>query len=201
MQRLHGATVVIRPANRFPHALLIIPCALKSKTFLLLIRSSIDADFLNFPAAQGPHEMAENARQYDLIVLGATGYTGRRVADCIVHSLPTDLRWALAGRSDKKIMAQQERLKHAAPDRSYASSEILSWTEDNLEAVARKTTVLINVAGPYTRLGREAVAACVKSRTHYIDVAGESPFISEVVKHFDEPARQAGVIVSQMTWC
>lgn len=56
-------------------------------------------------------------RQYDLIVFGATGYTGKLTAEHIATSLPTDLKWALAGRSQSKLQAVAAEVKALNPDR------------------------------------------------------------------------------------
>lgn len=58
------------------------------------------------------------SRTYDLVLLGATGYTGKLTAEHIASALPTDLRWAIAGRNEKKLAAIAEDLKKQNPDRS-----------------------------------------------------------------------------------
>jgi hypothetical protein len=63
-----------------------------------------------------PHNMASN-RQYDLVLLGPTGYTGRLCSEHIVQNLPTDLKWAIAGRSPQKIEPIAEELKKLNSDR------------------------------------------------------------------------------------
>jgi short subunit dehydrogenase-like uncharacterized protein len=60
--------------------------------------------------------MASN-RQYDLVLLGPTGYTGRFCSEHIVKNLPTDLKWAIAGRSPQKIEPIAEDLKKLNADR------------------------------------------------------------------------------------
>lgn len=56
-------------------------------------------------------------RQYDLVLLGVTGYTGRFCAEHIVQHLPTDLKWAIAGRSAEKLESIAQELKGLNPDR------------------------------------------------------------------------------------
>ena len=58
-------------------------------------------------------------RQYDIVVLGATGYTGRHAVEHICGHLPTNLRWAVAGRSANKLLALVEQLQRAQPDRQH----------------------------------------------------------------------------------
>lgn len=61
---------------------------------------------------------SKNLREYDLIVLGATGYTGKLCAEHITTSLPTNLRWAVAGRSETKLSALIDNLRAINPDRN-----------------------------------------------------------------------------------
>ena len=59
----------------------------------------------------------QSAREYDLIVLGATGYTGKLCAEYIHTSLPTNLKWAIAGRSEKKLLAIKDEWEAMSTDR------------------------------------------------------------------------------------
>ena len=61
--------------------------------------------------------MTARSRPYDIVLLGATGYTGRFCAEHITTSLPTDLKWAVAGRSRSRLSAVLEDIKHRNPDR------------------------------------------------------------------------------------
>jgi len=70
-----------------------------------------------------------SARQYDLVIFGATGYTGKLCAEHVARTLPTDLKWALAGRSAEKLEALAEECKTLNPDRIqpgkfYSSSNV-----------------------------------------------------------------------------
>ena len=61
--------------------------------------------------------MSLKGRQYDLVVLGATGYTGKYIAEYIQENVPTDLRWAIAGRSGKKLEDLSNELNSLGADR------------------------------------------------------------------------------------
>jgi short subunit dehydrogenase-like uncharacterized protein len=63
--------------------------------------------------------MSGYSRKYELVLLGATGYTGRLTAEHITTNLPTDLKWAVAGRNVKKLAAFVEELKILNPDREH----------------------------------------------------------------------------------
>lgn len=61
--------------------------------------------------------MAKDHREYDIVLVGATGYTGMLTAESIVRQLPANLRWAVAGRSQTKLESLAQRLKDLQPDR------------------------------------------------------------------------------------
>jgi short subunit dehydrogenase-like uncharacterized protein len=61
--------------------------------------------------------MTSHAREYDLVLLGATGYTGKLTAEWISTTLPTDLKWAIAGRNEKKLRSVVDELTKLTPDR------------------------------------------------------------------------------------
>ena len=61
--------------------------------------------------------MAEQTRQYELVLLGATGYTGKLVAEWVTTHLPDDLKWAIAGRNAKKLQGVVDELSKLRPDR------------------------------------------------------------------------------------
>lgn len=66
--------------------------------------------------------MSTTSRQYELVLLGATGYTGKLTAEHITTSLPTDLKWAIAGRNEKKLANVAQTLKKLNPDRPQPGS-------------------------------------------------------------------------------
>jgi short subunit dehydrogenase-like uncharacterized protein len=134
--------------------------------------------------------MSTSIRQYDLILLGATGYTGKLTAEHINEFLPVDLKWAVAGRSAAKLESLIEKLKSLNPKRlppckchpGARTSVQLSWllvpfiaievctaTAEDLDALAKKTKVIITLLGPYAKYGTPVVEACVKNGTHYLD--------------------------------
>ena len=75
--------------------------------------------------------MGDSDRQYELVLLGANGYTGRVTAGYITTHLPTDLRWAIAGRSESKLSDLAKELRALNPDR-LQPGELGSTAGDNL---------------------------------------------------------------------
>lgn len=61
--------------------------------------------------------MSTSGRQYDIVLFGATGYTGKLTAEYVARTLPTDIKWAIAGRSESKLEAVVAKCKELNPDR------------------------------------------------------------------------------------
>lgn len=139
--------------------------------------------------------MANQSRQYDIVVFGATGYTGKYTCEHIVAHFPTDLKWAVAGRSANKLQGVVDELKHMNADRIPPSIEESSLDPEQLAALARKTKILLTTVGPYARFGTPVVEACIKSGTHYFDITGETPWVREVVQKYHDQAKAAKVII------
>ncbi|KAF2156729.1 hypothetical protein K461DRAFT_249200 [Myriangium duriaei CBS 260.36] len=139
--------------------------------------------------------MGDSTRQYDIIVFGATGYTGKYACEHIVTSFPTDLKWAVAGRSRNKLQAVVDELKTLNADRTPPAIEESSLDAAQLSALVRKTKVLLTTVGPYAKFGTPVVKACVENGTHYFDVTGESPWVRETIDNFHEKAKANKVIV------
>ena len=113
--------------------------------------------------------MAANRRQYDLVLWGASGYTGKYTAEQLVRLAPTNLRWAVAGRSAAKLEAVVEDVKSINPDRTPPSIETCSLESEDFTTLVKKTTVIINAVGPYILYGEPVMKACIENNTHYLD--------------------------------
>ncbi|KAM0263502.1 hypothetical protein ACHAQJ_001120 [Trichoderma viride] len=138
----------------------------------------------------------EHNRLYDLVVFGATGYTGRVVAEYITANFPVDTKWAVAGRSASKLQVIVEDCKTVHSDRSPPGIEIVNVDNDEeMSALARKTIVMITTVGPYSQHGEQAVKACVKAGTHYFDATGESPWVYKMIKKYEKAAKESGAIL------
>ena len=136
--------------------------------------------------------MVTETRQYDLVLLGATGYTGKLTAQYIQENVATDLKWAIAGRNTGKLNSVAEELKRINCDRLQPAIEIAEQSAKDLQALARKTKVLISTVGPYHKFGSPVVEACAKAGTHYLDVTGETPWVYDMEKAWHETAKQNG---------
>lgn len=136
-----------------------------------------------------------SSRLYDLVIFGATGYTGKLTAEHVVKALPTDLKWALAGRSASKLEAVAAECKSSNPDRIQPAIEICNLDTEGLNSLAKKTKVLIATIGPYAFHGEHAFKACAENGTHYLDATGEVPWVAEMIKKYERTAKQSGAIM------
>ncbi len=139
--------------------------------------------------------MSNTKREYDVIVWGATGFTGALVAEYLLRAYGVDqsLRWAIAGRNIDKLAAVKASLGGGAEALQTIVAE--SFDDQKLDAMTSRTRVIISTVGPYAKYGSPLVAACVRAGTHYCDLAGEAQWIRQMIdKHHDE-ARQSGACI------
>jgi short subunit dehydrogenase-like uncharacterized protein len=129
-------------------------------------------------------------REYDLVIFGATGFTGRLVAEQLAELAPEGTRIALAGRSLAKLGAVRDEL----PERAAQWPLLLADSADraSLNHMARSATAVVTTVGPYLRFGLPLVGACAKAGTHYVDLTGEVPFMRASIDAYHEQAAASG---------
>jgi short subunit dehydrogenase-like uncharacterized protein len=134
-------------------------------------------------------------RTYDVIVFGATGFTGRLAAEYLARKTRgLALRWAIAGRNAARLGEVKAAL--GAIDQACADVGVIEASADDpasLEAMARQTRVVLTTVGPYAEHGEPLVAACVRAGTDYVDITGEPDFVDGVLDRNDAAARDQGV--------
>ena len=133
-----------------------------------------------------------NNREFDVIVWGATGFTGALVAEYLrdQYGVGGDLSWAIAGRNPGKLAQLKDGLGESCGALPMLQAD--SHDLESLNEMAARTTVVITTVGPYALHGADLVAACVENGTHYCDLAGEAHFIRRMIDAHDERARQTG---------
>ncbi|KAI0127572.1 Saccharopine dehydrogenase-domain-containing protein [Xylariales sp. AK1849] len=137
----------------------------------------------------------KHGRQYDVVVFGATGYTGLMTAEHIAAQFPTDCRWAVAGRSAEKLQKVVSECKALGGDRIQPEIEVCDLNDKDLLTLAGKTCVLISTVGPYARYGEYAFKACAEAGTHYIDCTGESVWTLSMIKKYEARAKESGAVL------
>ena len=132
-------------------------------------------------------------RDHDLVLFGATGFTGGLTAEYLARNAPGDCRWALAGRNRAKL--EEVRTRLAAIDPTLADLPLLhaDVTEPaSLKAVAESARVVITTVGPYIEYGEPLVAACAEAGTDYVDLTGEPEFVDRMYVAYHERAKETG---------
>jgi short subunit dehydrogenase-like uncharacterized protein len=131
-------------------------------------------------------------REFDIVVYGATGYTGRLVAEYLAshyRGRPDAPKWAMAGRSMAKL--EEVRGLIGAP----ADTPLVVADADDpmsLTAMAERTRVVLTTVGPYQLYGEPLVAACTAAGTDYADLCGEPAWMREMIDKHDAAAQASG---------
>ena len=135
--------------------------------------------------------MAE--RVHDVVLFGATGFTGGLTAEYLARHAPGDCRWALAGRNLAKLENVRARL--ATIDPALSNLPLLQADAADaaaLRSIAQDTRIVATTVGPYITHGEPLVVACAESGTDYVDLTGESEFVDTMYLRHDATARRTG---------
>lgn len=135
-------------------------------------------------------------REFDIVLMGATGFTGRLVAEHLVrrHGVGGQLKWALAGRSREKL----EKIRIELGEMAAGLPLIVADSHDraSLDAMVQRTRVVCTTVGPYALHGSDLVAACAANGTDYCDLSGEVPWMRRMLDaHADAAAKSGARIV------
>ena len=132
--------------------------------------------------------MAERA--YDVILFGASGFTGQLVAERLLDRAPTGTRIALAGRSLAKLGAVRDALGPGAADWPLLLAD--SSNKATMTSLARSATAIATTVGPFAQYGLPLVEACAKAGTAYADINGEVLFMRAAIDSYHEMAEASG---------
>ena len=132
----------------------------------------------------------ERSRDFDVVVWGATGFTGRLVAEHLLRQYGDDgdVQWAIAGRNKAKLESIRSELGSTRLPVLVADS----MDRDSLDAMVQRTAVVCSTVGPFAKVGSELVAACVAAGTDYCDITGEVQWIRRMLDAHEEAAKQSG---------
>ncbi|SOB79393.1 Uncharacterized conserved protein [Sphingomonas guangdongensis] len=125
--------------------------------------------------------------EFDIIVYGATGYTGRLVAEYL-GSRNHGVRWAMSGRSQAKL--EQVRDELGLPDQPIVVAD--ADNPESLRALCEQTTVVLSTVGPYQLYGGPLVAACAAKGTGYVDLCGEPAWMRQMIDAYEADAKASG---------
>ena len=132
--------------------------------------------------------------QYDLVIMGATGFTGILVVEYLIKNYGVsndEFTWAIAGRKRERL--ENLRTFFQDIDSDYDNIPILvvdSMDSLSLDAMTSICRLVVSTVGPYLKYGKLLIESCVKNSTHYCDLTGEVPFIRESIDLFDRKAQE-----------
>ena len=128
------------------------------------------------------------SRDLDIVLFGATGFTGGLVAEYLAANAPDGLRWALAGRSLSRLETVREGLGSGEVELIQADVN----DSASLATLAARARVVISTVGPYLEFGEPLVKACAEAGTDYVDLTGEPEFVDRMFVMYDATARANG---------
>lgn len=144
------------------------------------------------------------AKQFDIVLYGATGYTGQLAARYLLTDAETApgaagaLTWAMAGRSEAKLLQTKETLKqrlpHVRPETIDAVPIVVAEASDAvaMRALVLSTKVVLTLAGPYALYSDLLVQLCAENGVHYCDITGEIIWVEKNARKFEAVAQQTG---------
>ena len=125
-------------------------------------------------------------REYDIVVWGASGFTGKLVVDYMASQpAASNIKWAVAGRNIDKVM-------QVLGGRDIPVVQADSNDDASIHALAQKARVILTTVGPYARYGSSLVAACAEHGTHYCDLTGEVHWMRDMITAHQETAKASG---------
>jgi short subunit dehydrogenase-like uncharacterized protein len=134
----------------------------------------------------------KNSREFDIVLWGASGFTGRLVAEHLfnVYGVGKDLSWAIAGRNRQKLEHIRAGLGDGAAQIPILTGD--SDDEESLTSIAVRTRVVCTTVGPYLKYGEGMLAVCAKTGTDYCDLSGEVLFIRKMIDCYEQDAKRTG---------
>jgi short subunit dehydrogenase-like uncharacterized protein len=124
-----------------------------------------------------------NGRRFDIVLYGATGFTGRQAVRYFAENAPPGTSWAIAGRDRNKLDNLEAKVPVLVADAADQSA---------VDRVASQTRILVSTAGPFSLYGDQIVGACVRFRTHYVDITGETLWVRSLIDRYHEQASAEG---------
>ncbi|KAJ3750462.1 Saccharopine dehydrogenase-domain-containing protein [Lentinula detonsa] len=129
----------------------------------------------------------------DLLVLGATGVTGRQVTRYLnSHPQSSQFTLAIAGRSRKKL---DDLISDLSLPKSIQVHVVDVTNFDQVEALVKSSKIVLNTVGPFAKWGPPVVRACARNGVHYVDLTGEQIFVRDIIERYDYVATKTGSIL------
>ncbi|CAD7696843.1 unnamed protein product [Ostreobium quekettii] len=138
--------------------------------------------------------VSRDNRPFQVVVWGATGYTGRLMCEQIAAEYPGAFRWGMAGRSRGKLEALRadlEKIDARCKDVPLIIADAADQT--SIDSMVGQTDVIAACAGPFFLYGEGVVDACVRLGTQYCDITGETPWVRDLIRKYHDAAVAKGV--------
>lgn len=127
-------------------------------------------------------------RLYDIVLYGASGFVGRQTVQYFANHVSSEqVRWAIAGRNRQKLEAVRDQIG-VTVDVLVADSQ----DQQAIDAIVAQTQVILTTAGPFALYGNALVDACVRFKTHYVDITGETPWVRTLIDLYHTQAALDG---------
>lgn len=131
-----------------------------------------------------------NEREYDIIVWGASGFTGRLVAEYLLAEYKDgSLKWAMAGRNQQKL----EEVRNTIAGDHIPIVIADSMDSVSLDAMTQRAKVICTTVGPYAKYGSNLISSCIANRTDYCDLTGEVQWMRRMIDQHHDEAKANGV--------
>jgi short subunit dehydrogenase-like uncharacterized protein len=124
---------------------------------------------------------------YDIILYGATGFTGQRAVAYFQKHAPEGLNWAIAARNPQKL-AQLKQDLGLSVDTLTADAQ----DAQAIDELVQQTNVVLTTAGPYALYGSNLIGSCAQHGVHYVDITGEAPWVRDMLRQHGEAAKKSG---------
>ncbi len=128
-------------------------------------------------------------REFDLIIFGASGFTGQIAVKYLDKNYPT-LNWAISGRN-------LEKLKKISEDTNKKPKIFIadSKNQESLAEITKKTNVIASLAGPFNKYSNNLVHECINHGTHYVDITGENLWVRDLIDKYHSEAEEKGIFI------
>jgi short subunit dehydrogenase-like uncharacterized protein len=126
-----------------------------------------------------------SSRKYDVIIFGATGFSGKLIVKYMLKSADKKVRWAVAARAQNKLDDLLKELSCSVDTLVADVADIPS-----LDKMCSQATMILNCVGPFQRYGPPVVEACLRNNCHYADITGEPSYVQILVEKYHEQAKQ-----------
>ena len=129
-----------------------------------------------------------NEKEFSLVVFGASGFTGRLVAEYLAAQYGDNLKWAMAGRNEEKLKSVREEVGAGDVPLIIADSD----DEASLKNMVARADVVLTATGPYQLYGEGLFKACAEAGTHYVDLCGEPGWMYDMIGKYQDTASKSG---------